>query len=574
MGDTPTQGTDGTAKQLIVHIDHDEFVEVRSKLYGSVDADERAPTGKLLLRADGQRRWWCTTDAMRLVRIDAGPDTRTFEILVSPRTLDAWSIAAGDSESGADLVQEIGVDGATITITGDYGEFTLDADTRPFPPVETVIAEGQAAVAAQVVVEFSALLDLVHQASRAPRGPFLDEDYPPPFFWLVAEEHGLSVEIHWGELGLSRYHLPGESIGEARVVLNPTGFRDLLASFDIGPLTLRLPENASSPLIVEQPGTTALLMPFNPEWALRAAIEDELGNLFGPDVIHRDSDGDYPLSESGVPVFARLVVGVPPRLSIFAVVVSEVEPSADLFAELNDLNSNIGFVRVMHHDQVVVVAGDLVAATVDDAEIITVYERVRSVADEIGDMLAVRFGGVRQEPSEEIHWSDYRQTVVSTKGIDGEWLDLNGPDRDPWPFGDSTVHVITAWNPHGRDLPPEVNFERNVALVTELTAEQLVFGWATGTSTDLSHSEDSVVLHGLTREQAKDIARRYNQDAIFEMDAATLRVVAVDSDRVEELPIDGAPTLDESESSDEYLGDHLTCRGFGPEWSEEDDLFS
>lgn len=520
---------------LVVTIDRDEYHAVRTKVVTAVEGDESLPSGKLLLSADGERRRWCAADDRRLVLLDAGPDDRTYQFMVSPRSLFAWQLASGDG-AAAELVLTRDADGtAVVVLRGEGGEFAVDADERPFLDAREVVEDARATVAAQFVAPQEQLVEMLRQASRAPQGPFLDEDPVGPFCWMAVEDGAVTLEIDWGPAGTSRYRTPAATMGTGRVAVSPMRLVDLLRSLDPGPVTAHLPEDPSSCAIFEQPGVVSLLLPFDPEQRLREQVEEELEDLFGPDVLHRDADGDYPLSTDGTPVYARLVVGNPPRLAIFAVVVDEVEATEDLLAELNDLNAHIGFVRVALSDGAVVVAGDLVAATVDHAEIVTVHERVRAVADDVGSMLAVRFGGARVARTRQDRWNDYRATDVWWCPAEADPVPLTGPDAVGWPFGGPVV-VLTAWNPDGRVLPDGVNHRRTSELVAQLSAHRFAFHWGEGRGRVTSHAEESVLVPDVDPDDLEAIALRFSQEAYFVVDEDTVRLVEVGTGRTEEWP--------------------------------------
>jgi hypothetical protein len=74
--------------------------------------------------------------------------------------------------------------------------------------------------------------------------------------------------------------------------------------------------------------------------------------------------------------------------------------------------------------------------------------------------------------------------------------------------------VLTAWNPGADPLPIETNRRRQRSLEAELAAH--VTKWkAIGRDSDSDYFEEGVAIHGIDESQIIEVARRYDQDAIF-----------------------------------------------------------
>jgi hypothetical protein len=109
---------------------------------------------------------------------------------------------------------------------------------------------------------------------------------------------------------------------------------------------------------------------------------------------------------------------------------------------------------------------------------------------------------------------------------------LNGNEAvEEWPFP-GPVHVITGWNPQGIARQGD---DINRMIAADVLAEGGQFVLGEGTSLDGLHSERSLVVWGITREFAAELGRRASQDAVFEIDDRTVRVVACGSDRIDEI---------------------------------------
>lgn len=97
-------------------------------------------------------------------------------------------------------------------------------------------------------------------------------------------------------------------------------------------------------------------------------------------------------------------------------------------------------------------------------------------------------------------------------------------------------HIISAVHSHqvigagehilrNGSIPEIFNTRRQIDLRAELTRRGRWVGEAVGVAPDLSYGELSVVVGGLTREEAVDVGRRFRQVAIFEVDHTVVRVI-------------------------------------------------
>lgn len=98
-------------------------------------------------------------------------------------------------------------------------------------------------------------------------------------------------------------------------------------------------------------------------------------------------------------------------------------------------------------------------------------------------------------------------------------------------------------------IPDAFNTRRQIDLRAQLTRRGRWVGEAVGVAPDLSYGELSVVVGGLTREEAIDVGRRFRQIAIFEVDHRVVRVVG--------CLVDGV--LSERPYALRFLGDRRPC---------------
>jgi hypothetical protein len=130
----------------------------------------------------------------------------------------------------------------------------------------------------------------------------------------------------------------------------------------------------------------------------------------------------------------------------------------------------------------------------------------REVADDEPDLASLE--QVYAATLIEIHWPDRPHQVVEPRpeGVtDGEF-----------PGGVDHIHIITAFNPRSRLLRRSENEERNRLLRDDLDREGLRYVEAVGRSPDSSWSEESFAVVDAAPEQILDLARRYQQNAVFE----------------------------------------------------------
>ena len=95
---------------------------------------------------------------------------------------------------------------------------------------------------------------------------------------------------------------------------------------------------------------------------------------------------------------------------------------------------------------------------------------------------------------------------------------------DEYPLA-TPVHLLTAWNPRGEDLQRAENDDRQKLLLTLLEDERVAAVRSIGASRDGSWIEPGFALLDVTEEVAVDIARRFEQAAIYAWSETRLEVV-------------------------------------------------
>jgi hypothetical protein len=90
---------------------------------------------------------------------------------------------------------------------------------------------------------------------------------------------------------------------------------------------------------------------------VRACTESLLKQVVDTDRVQADADGDYPVRYESALYYVRIEVGRKddPVVQVFAIAVNGVDPTPDLYEELNNINSRLRFARVFWvRDQVLI----------------------------------------------------------------------------------------------------------------------------------------------------------------------------------------------------------------------------
>ncbi|MEX0768856.1 MAG: DUF3293 domain-containing protein [Microthrixaceae bacterium] len=524
-------------------IDEAEWQAVSQRILPFCAEDERFGSGQLLLRSSDSVRTWWSTDGRVVARLDVGASDTDYLWTISPRILASWWLAAGGTGLAKICVSE-STQGNQISIRGAGGSFSLPQRNLRYPALGVITEQYDQAASATAVVEAEGFYYFSNLIKNAPQGPFLDEDRDVPPCELTVTADSLTSNVLWPGLGENLHSLQATTTGTASMFCSPVRLHETLGAFETGELSVSIPQDSyegdEPPIRLQQGSLTIYVLARGCELALDSLqvnyVAPVLEECFGPDVLNVDEGGDYELSVLGAPVFARELAGDPNRLCIFATVVKDIEQSPELLAELNDLNTGYGFVKLLWKDGDVLVAGDLVAETVDAAEVLALYERVRFVASEISPTLAAVHGGVAAKPIEVARWQQYTRTAVLAEMTQGKFVDLSGPDAVvDWPF-EGAVHALTAWNPFGRRRGDQWNQLQTSELAGRLIYEGGSVLRSDGRSYEGDYVEGGLLVWGLDTEQVRSIAMEFEQEAVFRLDADTLEVLGVFTDRIASRP--------------------------------------
>ena len=516
----------------VISIHLNEWREVQ-RMLSCVWQYETRPLGFVRLLAERDRRWWFVSDSYRLVRFEGEPDPHEYEVLVAPRlTLMADIVADIDGNTELILRNDPQRGGPTVTIRGARGEAESWSPNMEYPGIDAVFDDLDA-IESQIVVDNDLLYSALSTVAIAPVA-VEDEDraviarigFDPGELWLRTdwEDVGPSVLTIAGDGGTP---VPGKRFRVPFVA-------DLVRLFD-DPISISIGDHSPQLKMVGGRFSAGLMSVKQDSELLRESVEKVIRTVFGPDAVLRDSDGDYRLKVVGVPVWGRLIDGEPPHLSVFATLLTDVEGTPELLAELNDLNSNLTFVRVDWSEGIVTARVDLVARTLDPDELFTAFKRVNDAASNISPMLNAMFGGDTLDRDAE-RWNAYLETTITAEIIPNTIEELNGPAASPnWMF-DQPIHVITAWNPYNIIRSSEENDTSNTDLAIALAGRGARFARARGSSTDGMHHEDGFVTWNLTRDEATELGREFRQEAVFEITADEFRLVHCGTGAVTSAP--------------------------------------
>jgi hypothetical protein len=140
----------------------------------------------------------------------------------------------------------------------------------------------------------------------------------------------------------------------------------------------------------------------------------------------------------------------------------------------------------------------------------------------------------KKKPLDE-RWSSYPETVLHFPGEPPVMIDLRVEVAPALRNGlaalglDGQFAVLTAFNPRGQDISDDENKRRMDELEAELKSVGHRFVRLDACSPDKSHCECSVALE-VSREEAIDIARRWEQIAIFWFDGGAFWIYGAISD--------------------------------------------
>jgi len=127
---------------------------------------------------------------------------------------------------------------------------------------------------------------------------------------------------------------------------------------------------------------------------LDASVEifENLLGAISDDPMKRDPDGDYVITYGGAKFYARLIGEVRPVLQVFSVIATDLPPIPELYLYLNNLNSNIHFVRAFHFDDQVLIESEINIHELSANHFHAICRYIAEASDAIGAELVQTFG--------------------------------------------------------------------------------------------------------------------------------------------------------------------------------------
>lgn len=142
--------------------------------------------------------------------------------------------------------------------------------------------------------------------------------------------------------------------------------------------------------------------------------------------------------------------------------------------------------------------------------------------------MALRKVGEKRPPDPFSRLMRAYEQAVYTAELPAGRVELRVHARPTGPVPDSTLAIVTAWNP-GTKRPSETeNRKANDRLYAALRAGGWSFYPAGGRSADGTHVEPSFAVLGIDADTALALARQFDQAAILYWDGAAARLLWCD----------------------------------------------
>jgi hypothetical protein len=128
---------------------------------------------------------------------------------------------------------------------------------------------------------------------------------------------------------------------------------------------------------------------------VRAYVESLLEQLVETGRVFPDNDGDYPLKFGSAQYFVLIDPGPhdDPVVRVFATALANVEPSPELYEQLNEINRQLKFTRTFWVREQVLIETEMHWEALSSAGFKGACRNVAVAADYFGPLLASAFGG-------------------------------------------------------------------------------------------------------------------------------------------------------------------------------------
>lgn len=476
------------------------------------------------LYGNGNFRSWVGSDGSQLIMRKGELDNREYQLLLTPGQI-AFMYAAAISDNNAYIeIEESG----WINVVTNLGSMRAPQKYGTHNSDGFNVFDIEEGASGEFLVRD--LSSFLHTQAIA-LGSKIEND--PSISISLVEGH-LGVELSTHFTGHSKATLTGRGVvGDVLLSVNVAQLVQLVDKFDPeGEVHFGFPRFQKDPLVIRNEDTIACLRPLSTTDALaRVHVESVIEGQYGHLALKQDTDGDYWLRRHGQLIYGRLRVDAEPiAIEVFGVLLQDVQETPDLLKEINQINSTSNYIKIALVEDQVIVSDELVAESLDPVELRTSVSKIAKALEDYSQTLSVVYGGVKLEDPAELRWNRYRNTVVKAELFPEVISNLNGQEAvKDWPFPEK-VHVVSGWNPQGVAFDGEYVNSQIAADVMQMGGK---FVQGAGVSADGNYSEPSLICWGLDREQMQEIARKANQDAIFELTAGEISLISSYSDRVE-----------------------------------------
>lgn len=122
-------------------------------------------------------------------------------------------------------------------------------------------------------------------------------------------------------------------------------------------------------------------------------LETLIERLTGVHKATPDAEGDYSVHFRGATFMSRIDGGETPICRVYAIISDGVEKTTELLEALNAINSRLTFLRIIWVHNQILLEGNHLALTMDEAEFTAICDDIAGAANAFGDRLVADFGG-------------------------------------------------------------------------------------------------------------------------------------------------------------------------------------
>jgi hypothetical protein len=495
-------------------------IENLSRLLTFTSGDASSPMSWIALHTRNGRRHWTATDGFSMFSIASEFDSGEYSALVSTAQICAAHFGAGlAGEVSIHLLED---DGEPVTVV-KADSFVMSEHTPKATHPAVVFDVETVSFGASAHFTGSELRAVITASSYAIEDS--GEDSSDACLVPVTLDHGKLTVFRNDSCDETSVvsSRPG-STGCVSVRLSICRLNELVSHFSPSEdILVKFPLFERDPiLLVGDVFTVAVTPAYTDRQHNEFHVERVISDTLGPLAVQRNENGEFSLCRKTAEVFGSFIsVGHTQKLRVYGVAIEAIAPSSQLFEELNQINLNSDFVKLVYVDLRVIACHDLLASTVDAESLRNAIENVRNAVKNHGQMLSVVFGGDSVLPPEQLRWRKALGLVVDCEVSPGRVVDLNGADAvAEWPFP-SDAYVLTGYRPQGIEIDGQ-------AINSKLARDVLEFGGRCAVGS-INNPEDNsnypaIVTWNLSLEHARELGRKAGHDILIGLTADALTV--------------------------------------------------